>query len=75
MREKVSDVHPLDNLSSLPEFVANAVGANLAAIFSLDDSLGWVLAAVLAVAVVVAVARDPRGSAWILAALAMVLVH
>ena len=75
VRGKVSAVHPLDNVPDLPEFIADAVGSNLSAIVSLDDSLGWVLAALLGVSLLVAVARDPGGSAWALAGLVMLLVY
>ena len=75
VRGKVSAVHPLDNVRDLPEFIADVAGSNLSAIVSLDDSLGWVLAALLGVSLLVAVARDPGGSAWALAGLVMLLVY
>ena len=71
----VSTRDPADQFSSAPGFVADAVGANLAGIVWLDASWGWMLALALVVGAAIRLARAPRDSGRLLAALTMVVLY
>ncbi len=68
-------VDPLDNLRSAPRFVFDSVGANLASVFSLDESLGWALALALGLVILARFVLAPAHSRWLLAIVVMMICH
>jgi hypothetical protein len=66
---------PLDSLPHAPEFIADAAGANLAALLSLGGSWGWVLALALTLAVAYSVLRRRDDAGGVVAALAIALSY